>query len=87
MKMIWKFRLKMVDRQGVMMPGGAKILCIQVQHGEPQLWALVDPEAVGEVRTFAIYGTGHVIDGAGEYLDTYQLHGGGLIFHVFEVTG
>lgn len=38
-----------------------------------------------EIRTFAIYGTGHVQESiCGEYIGTFQLHSGALVFHVFE---
>ncbi len=40
-----------------------------------------------EERTILIIGTGHDISGPeGEYVGTYQLHDGNLIFHVFELV-
>lgn len=50
------------------------------------LWALVDPQADTTVRRFAVHGTGHPgVDATGTYVGTYQLAGGQLVFHVFEV--
>jgi hypothetical protein len=38
-------------------------------------------------RNFATYGTGNPIpDGPGEYVGTYWVYGGSLIFHVFELA-
>ena len=68
------------------MPQGAKILYCAVQRGIPCLWAEVQPEAAKEKRRFAIYGTGHPINAANQkYIDSYMLHDGALVFHVFEL--
>lgn len=67
------------------MPIGAEILSVQVQRGNPHMWALVDPEAPCEVRTFRILGTGYIELGApGQHLGSFQLNDGALVFHVFE---
>ena len=81
---IWKYDLRLVDVQNVRLPVAAKILAVQVQRGVPRLWALVDPGAPEENRRIAIRGTGHPIDMAGEYIGTFQVEGGALVFHVFE---
>ena len=83
---IWKYIIRTTDVIAVTMPRGAKILCVQIQREEPCIWALVDPNATIETRWLRIYGTGHPIDELGEYVGTYQLHNGSLIFHVFDVT-
>lgn len=87
MKTIWKFPLPTTDEGSVLeMPIGAEVLTVQTQTDRPQLWAVVDPFADTELRTFRTYGTGHPIEhDPGRYVATYQLHGGGLIFHVFEI--
>jgi hypothetical protein len=93
---IWKWTLEVTDRQQLQIPGGAKLLTVQVQHGLPQLWALVDEKAPLINRTIATYGTGNPIPDLpvlsvglpegypGEYVGTYQFGGGALVFHVFE---
>ena len=84
---IWKYPLGLNDRQALTMPPGAKLLTVQAQ-GEygACLWALVDerlPDA--ETRTIAIYGTGTPIpDEPGDYIATFQIMGGELVFHAFE---
>lgn len=87
MKAIWKFMLQSEDLQQISMPKGAQILCVQVQHGMPHLWAIVDIAAMHEMRAFWIIGTGHQheVVPIKNYIGTYQLMGGDLIFHVFEL--
>jgi hypothetical protein len=60
-KVIWKFELEPTDNQEIEMPKGAEILTAQNQVGIPCLWALVDPTAEKETRTFEVVGTGHPI--------------------------
>ena len=94
-KTIYKYPLKIDDSVDVVMPAGAEILCVQTQtdrfgNGGANIWAVVDPEVKTEVRRFAIRGTGHPFGLENEdtnYLGTFQLHGGALVFHVFEVKG
>lgn len=85
---IYKYTLAVDDEQAVVMPQGSKILSAQVQRESICLWALVDEGAYGrETRTIRIHGTGHDVPNSDnlEFIDTVQLVGGELIFHVFEV--
>jgi hypothetical protein len=84
---IWKYTLEITDRQTFSMPKGAKILTVQSQHGGPQLWALVDADQPKEAREIEIHGTGNPIERMpGQYIGTFQVHDGMLVFHVFEAT-
>lgn len=90
-KTIWKYPLEVETPQELQMPENAEILSVQVQAGIPCLWALVNADNFPRLsvnRTIEIYGTGHVIPAAGErvYIDTFQMHGGSLVLHVFENT-
>jgi len=89
MKKVYKYRLEIKDEQTLELPEGAEILTVQSQLGMACLWALVDPERKKEKRIFRIAGTGHPIDDNKKYkyIDTFQLYGGDLIFHVFENKG
>lgn len=83
---VWKFLLG-VGRTVVVMPTNARLLRVQMQGDlNPCLWALVDPSKPVEQRIFDIFGTGH--DGISathhKYVDTFQMEGGSLVFHVFE---
>lgn len=83
---IWKWQIEVTDRQTVMMPVGAKLLDVQMQGGECCVWALCDENAPKEPRHIAIYGTGNPMpDEPGEYVATFQMRGGALVFHAFEV--
>lgn len=84
---IWKWQIEVTDRQTVMMPAGAKLLDVQMQNGKCCMWALCDQNAPKEPRYLATYGTGNPVpDNAGEYIATFQMCEGTLVFHVFEVT-
>jgi hypothetical protein len=70
------------------MPAGAKVLCVQSQKGDPQIWALCDKKADLEARKFLVVGTGLEFDPRGySYVGTFQVHGGELVFHLFEWVG
>jgi hypothetical protein len=82
---IHKYTIEAMGEQHIEMPEGAHILCAQMQHGVPQLWAIVDPSMPSRRRDIRVYGTGHPVeDGEHRYLGTLQTHGGALVFHVFE---
>jgi hypothetical protein len=85
---IWKFPLQVTDRQTLLMDEHALLLDVQVQHGTPCLWAMCDENKGATPRRLAIYGTGTPIpDSPGIYIATFQMHGGSLVFHVFDITG
>jgi hypothetical protein len=85
---IWKYFLEVNDFNRIPMPYEATVLTLAVQGDQPCLWALVDPMAshMNVPRTFRTYSTGQAMpDNPGIYIGTYQLRGGSLAFHVFEV--
>lgn len=87
MKAIWKIPIPIEDVFTLDMPVGAEILSAQTQDNSIQLWAMVDPAASGEPRTFRLAGTGHPLgDHHLEFIGTVQLHGGRIVFHLFEIT-
>jgi hypothetical protein len=83
---IWKYPLDLVDEQCLHLPKGAKLLTVQVQDDDPQLWALCDElQPENERRWFGMYGTGNPMPSdPGSYIGTVQLRGGMLVFHFFE---
>lgn len=85
-KTIYKYSLLHTGGNSVDMPQGAKILAVQSQQGVPTIWALVDVGQPTEKRTFLVVGTGHTIDGLGEYVGTVQLNEGRFVVHVFEAA-
>lgn len=85
MSAIWKYLVEVADRFEIDMPDGARVLCVQVQHDHPQIWAMVDPGAPVITRRFRVVGTGHRIEEPiGQYVGTFQLYGGEFVGHLFE---
>lgn len=90
MKTIYKYTLEpsgFPSVQDIQMPDLSELLTVQVQLGRPQLWALVDPSRPLRTRKIEVFGTGEDIESDGvhrKYIGTFQLEGGGLVFHVFE---
>lgn len=82
---IWKFSLPVRGEVELLMPIGAHILTVQMQYGEPCIWAMVNPDTILALRRFRIYGTGHPITQQGTYLGTFQIPDGNFVGHVFEV--
>lgn len=83
---VHKYPLDLKDEVEVRMPAFAEVLCVQVQNNVPCLWAKVDTrESSIRTRRFFLVGTGNAMPVfAGEYVGTFQLSGGALVFHVFE---
>lgn len=88
MKTIYKYQLEVIEKQIVELPLGAQILTVQVQNGEPCIWAEVYNENKLVKRVFEIFGTGHELrEGMGvdrKYIGTFQIHDGALVFHLYE---
>lgn len=84
---IWKFPLNVGPGwTRVEIPAGATILSCQGQESVPVIWAVVDVDAPKTHRMFVAYPTGYEMDKiSGSYIGTYQLAGGALVFHLFEV--
>ena len=85
---IYKYPLKIDDKQEVSMPFGAQILCCQTQDETVCLWAMVDTRNSEQKRTIEIFGTGHHIPTDmgmdRRYIGTAQQASGQLVWHVFE---
>jgi hypothetical protein len=80
-RVIYKYE---VNNGPIQMPKGAEILTVQMQHGKPMLWALVDIDHSNESRAIVIIGTGHDFDFPDyKYIATFQ--DGAYVWHVFEI--
>lgn len=75
------------------LPKDAQPLCVQLQHGEAQIWYLVDPRKPTELRRVLCVGTGEDFGHAapygllalrGLYIGTIQERG---VWHFFDWTG
>ena len=83
MSTVWKFAIPILDEFEIAMPRDAEPLFVGTQNDEPQLWARVVPERASEPRKFKLRGTGHPVDMDCEYIGSFMLHGGTLVFHLF----
>lgn len=84
MQTIHKYAIAVATEQKIMLPAGGKILCVQTQYGKPYIWCKIDTDAPYEEVTLFTFDTGHNCDGTANYIGTYQLHEGDLVYHVFE---
>lgn len=82
-KVVYKYPVTF-GPQIIEMPKDAEILTVQLQRGEPQLWALVDPKLPVKHRLITIVGTGQSVQGNVRYIGTFQLEYGNFVFHAFE---
>lgn len=85
MKKIYKYPLLIENKQAVSMPIGAEILTVQLQNGIPCIWALVDTSSPLSDVSVRVYLTGVEVDQSPnlKYCGTFQMIGGGFVFHVF----
>lgn len=86
---VFKYPVPVADLFELEMPKDAQILTVQIQGEDIQMWALVDPESPTELRQFRLAGTGHSISvkhTVKRYIGTFQIRGGRLVFHLFEVS-
>lgn len=86
---IRKYPVPSQDQFIIEMPMFAKILTVQSQNDKPMFWAIVDPESALEKRSFLLVVTGDPLSINPHYLayiGTFQMFGGDLVFHLFEVN-
>ena len=86
MTTVWKTVLKPTDIQIVDLPRGAEIIFCGEQRGNICIWYRCDETAPKEQRKIAICGTGSPCPDAGQgsYIGSVIMHGGALVFHLFE---
>jgi len=88
MRTIYKYKLPVGDEFALEMPAGAEVLTVQMQDDQPFIWALVNTDHSPQLRQFLVLGTGHDCSDtricATNYVGTFQLLGGRLVFHLFE---
>lgn len=80
---IWKFPFPIRDQFAIEMPADSKIVLLELQGGEPCLWAIVHPRMCKVTRRFRIVGTGHPIEAGLEHVASFQQLS--FVWHLFEV--
>lgn len=84
METIYKYPLRIIDRQKIYTFKTFVPLSIQVQNGEPVLWALVDTASDQTARKIVMHGTGNEIAHSVinyPHLGTVQIDG--FVWHYF----
>lgn len=85
---IYKYELKVKDTQFIT-ANVIEFLSVQVQNGQVNLWVLVDGPPRGSTPSYMIkmFTTGNYILDQDldnhKFLDTFQLHDGNFVGHVF----
>ena len=88
MRKVFKYDLPIDDYIEISLPKGAQILSVGEQRHSAQIWALVDPEELLEIRRFRLAGTGHPITEPVEtlkHIGTFQAVNNIFVWHVFEI--
>lgn len=80
-KTIWQYQFPIIPSFQLEMPLNAIIRSVQMQERIPTLWAEVDEDAEKELRSFRIFGTGHLLDDKTEYCGTIQ--DGAYVWHIY----
>ena len=87
MKQVWKFELKGLEEQAMMMPKGAVIISAKAEFDVPVIYAIVDAnEKEMEAKSVKVFATRQAIDvnmTSWQYLDTVLTHYGNVVWHIF----
>ena len=85
MKTIHKFIIEVSGKQSIKIPRNAVILSAQVQYKNLCLWVELDDKEPVSDRDIYVFGTGHILDPSIflHFIDTVQMMGGDLVFHVY----
>ena len=82
---VYKYQLNPNQATQLELPIDAMPLKVDVQVGVLCLWAMVNPDAKTEARTFEVFGTGHPMpDFKRRFINTFFVQDGTFVFHAFE---
>lgn len=86
---VMQYRLRIIDKESILMPKGAKILSVKMVQGKPCVFVLADiKQEEKEERIFRLYDTNRAFDSGSikndGYIGTISLDDGELNYHVFE---
>jgi len=85
MKKIYKYPIPIEDKITLTLPVNSDILTVQIQKGEPVVYALVGTVLKMERdRKLELYSTGMEVPENRIYIGTFQMLNGALVYHLFE---
>lgn len=89
MLIIYKYPILPSKDFSIDLPKEAKFLTVQTQNGHPYVWVILDPfKKYSETKRFLIAPTGKMLPDDVihyNYINTFQVDDGNLVFHVFEI--
>lgn len=81
-RVIYKFKLDLMDLQLVSMSRGANVLCAQMQGDDICMWAEVDTDTKKCIRKVFVIGTGHPVPNLEtQYIGTVQHNN--YVWHIY----
>ena len=86
MRIVYKYSVPYADDVEIEMPQGAQVLSVQLQHGKPTLWALVEDTHPTTLRCFFWRATGDPLRrhrAYAKFIGTVQDNN--LVFHLFDM--
>jgi len=83
---VFKYPVPIADAFALELPEGAEVLAVQVQHGQPCIWALVNTRVRSAPRHFRLARTGQVVGEVTRHVGSFQTLGSAKMFHLFEVA-
>jgi hypothetical protein len=84
-RVIWKLEITEIGESELLLPTGAIVLNVSMQHGLPFIWFICNPTAPKKKYKFLCVGTGKQFDATGwNYVGTFLAAGGELVFHLFD---
>lgn len=82
---VHKWKVMFEDEQTLTLPAGSDIVSVDEQNQGIVLYAIVTDSPKRENVKIYVHGTGHPVNkGARRFIGTVKMHGGSLMFHVFE---
>lgn len=85
-KQVVQFSAPSSDQFPLLVPQGAKFLEVQVVNGQAQLWFEVDTDALGDEQcVFSLVAPSQDVPEGGLYRGTFQLAGGFIVRHLYEI--
>ena len=69
----------------VEIPSGGELVKVDIQKNSISLWGVVNPLVSAIERRFQLMGTGHDIVENSNYVDSFYMADGSLVWHLFEL--
>lgn len=75
MKVIWKYKLEIKEEFELELPINHEVLHVAIQHNEPHMWCLVDPDGDTDFYPLHCIGTGWEVSPKHDHYFTFKTLG------------